>query len=185
MNEQIEGVTEARHGFFPRLIGAAIFDVDTYEEVEADQTATPQAALVVGLVAVAAAIGGFQGVGVGAFVAGILATYLGWAIWSGTCYLVGVQLFDGTADWGELLRTVGFALAPGILLVLRAVPGLGVIVQIGVSLWMLATVLVAIRQALDFGTGRALATALAGFVPYVLATTVVEILLGITPSFLP
>ncbi len=50
---------------------------------------------------------------------------------------------------------------------------------------MVGTVLVAIRQALDFGTGRALATALAGFVPYVLAKALLEIMLGISPTILP
>jgi hypothetical protein len=50
---------------------------------------------------------------------------------------------------------------------------------------MIGTVLVAIRQALDFSTGRALATALAGFVPYMLGRLLVEWLLDISPSILP
>ena len=123
--------------------------------------------------------------GPGGLVAGVLSAYLGWALWSGTCYLVGVQLFDGTADWGELLRTVGFAQAPGALLVLRLLPGAGLPLYLAVLGWMIATVLVAIRQALDFSTGRALATALAGFVPYMLGTLLIELLLGITPTLLP
>src|SRR5262245_55946205 len=40
-----------------RMKGAALLRIDTYEEVEADQTATGQAAGVVALVAIAQAIG--------------------------------------------------------------------------------------------------------------------------------
>ena len=140
--------------------------------------------MVGGIVALAAAIGGLRR-GPGGLIAGVLSAYLGWALWSGTCYLVGVQLFEGTADWGELLRTVGFAQAPGILLALRVVPGVGLPLYLAVLAWMVATVLVAIRQALDFSTGRALATALAGFVPYMLGKLALELLFGITPTLLP
>lgn len=183
--EYLEPVSStARTAFAKRLWGAATFRIPVYEEVEHDKGATGQAAGVVGLVAVAAAIGGLE-LGPGGLVAGILGAYLGWALWSGTCYLVGVQLFNGTADWGELLRTIGFAQAPGILLVLQLLPGVGTFLYLLVLLWMIGTVLVAIRQALDFSTGRALATALAGFVPYVLVRTVIELVLNITPTILP
>ncbi len=170
----------ARSSFVRRLIGAATFRVPIYEEVERDRGATGQAAGVVGLVAGASALGGlFEGGG--GPVAGVLGAYLGWALWSGTCYLVGVQLFEGTADWGELLRTIGFAQAPGVLLVLGLLPAVGDGLQVAVLIWMIGTVLVAIRQALDFTTGRALATALAGFVPYALAKMLIDLLFGITP----
>jgi hypothetical protein len=175
---------ETRSPFLKRLVGAAMFSVPIYEEVEHDQGATRQAAGVVGLVALASAVEGLE-LGPGGLIAAILGAYLGWALWSATCYVVGVQLFEGTADWGELLRTIGFAQAPGILLALRILPGAGTPLELLVLFWMIGTVLVAIRQALDFTTGRALSTALAGFVPYVLAQALIELLLGITPSFLP
>ena len=179
-----ESVTLTRSPFLHRLTGAAMFRVLIYEEVEHDHTATGQAAVVVGLVALAAAIGSLE-FGVGGLIVGILSAYIGWALWSGTCYLVGVQLFDGTADWGELARTIGFAQAPGILLILTAAPGVGTLFYLAVLAWMVGTVLVAIRQALDFGTGRALATALAGFVPYMLARTAMELAFNISPKILP
>lgn len=40
-----------------RMVGAAFLDVDTFEEVEHDENATGQAAMVVAMVAVAEAIG--------------------------------------------------------------------------------------------------------------------------------
>lgn len=179
-----EPVPAARSSFGQRVLGAATFKIEIYEEVEHDRGATGQAAIVVGLVALAAVLGGLR-LGPGGLIAGVINAYLGWALWSGTCYLVGVQLFEGTADWGELLRTIGFAQAPGVLLALRVLPGAGLPLYLAVLAWMVATVLVAIRQALDFSTGRALATALAGFVPYMLGRLLIELLLGVTPALLP
>lgn len=182
--EHLEPAPQTHKSFPQRLLGAATFKIDVYEEVEHDHSATGQAAGVVGLVAVAAALGGAN-MGPSGLIAGIVAAYAGWALWSGTCYLVGVQLFEGTADWGELLRTIGFAQAPGILLALRLLPGVGLPLYLAVMVWMLGTVLVAIRQALDFSTGRALATAFAGFVPYMVGKLAIELMLGITPTILP
>ncbi len=84
-----------------------------------------------------------------------------------------------------MLRTIGFAQAPGILLVLGALPRIGAVLHVAVLLWMVGTVLMAIRQALDFNTLRATFTALAGFVPYMLIRTAIELVVGITPSVLP
>ena len=68
---------------------------------------------------------------------------------------------------------------------LGALPQVGVLFYIAVLLWMVGTVLTAIRQALDFSTLRATFTALAGCVPYMLARTAIELLVGITPTVLP
>lgn len=167
-----------------RILGAALLRVRIYEEVEHDMAATGQAAVVVGIVALAGAVGGIRG-GAGGLIAGVVSAYLGWALWSAICFVVGTRLFDGRATWGELLRTIGFAQTPGILLALGAIPGLARPVPVIVYLWMIATVFVAIRQALDLGTGRAIAATLAGFVPYALAKALTEILFGVTPSILP
>jgi hypothetical protein len=145
-----------------RMIGAATLDVPTYEEVEADTEATGQAAVVVALAAVASAVGSVEGGAVtifGALVAGLL----GWVLWAGVTYLIGDKLLGGTATWGELLRTLGFAQAPGLLYVLAALPLVGGLVRLAVMLWLLVAGIVAIRQALDFTTGRAVATALLGW----------------------
>ena len=87
-----------------RMKGAAMLDVHTYEEVEADATATGQAAGVVLLVAAAQAIGasGYGGRGI---IGGAVAALIGWLLWAGITYVIGDKLFGGTATWGELLRT--------------------------------------------------------------------------------
>lgn len=148
-----------------RMAGAAFLSVDTYEEVEHDADATLQAAGVVALVAVAGAIGasplGILGAGRAA-----VASLLGWLVWAGITYLVGDKLLGGTATWGEMLRTLGFAQAPGLLLVLGIIPLLGTPIVFFVGLWMLAAAFIAIRQALDFGNGKTLATVLLGWLAY-------------------
>ncbi|HET6231266.1 MAG TPA: YIP1 family protein [Longimicrobiaceae bacterium] len=160
--------------FGERIVGAAMLDVATYEEVEADVTATPQAAGVVALVAAAGAIGGMHGGGHG-MIGGIVTAFIGWAVWSGVTYLVGTKLFDGTADWGEMLRTLGFAQAPGLLGVLAFLPLLGRLVAVVVGIWSLVACIVAIRQALDISTGKAIATAVVA----VIAMACVGMLLAI------
>ncbi|HYJ80904.1 MAG TPA: YIP1 family protein [Longimicrobiaceae bacterium] len=142
-----------------RMIGAAMLDVSVYEEVEADTTATSQAAIVVGIVAVAGAIGAYNG-GVGPAIGAIITAFLGWILWAVLTWVIGTKVFKGTADIGEMLRTLGFAQSPGVLLVLGIIPVLGSIIAIVVGIWQIVTAVIAIRQALDFDTGKAILTAI-------------------------
>ncbi|MDT8436985.1 MAG: YIP1 family protein [Gemmatimonadota bacterium] len=167
--------TETRRTLLDRMLGAAKLDVATYEEVEANVALTQQAGLVVLIVAVARGIGS-SGHGLGGIFAGVVAALLGWLLWAGLTYLIGDKLLGGTATWGELLRTLGYAQAPGVLAVLGVVGFLSGPVELVVSLWLLATGIVAIRQALDFGTGKAILTAFLGW----LVTTVAVLLLGLS-----
>ena len=159
----------ARRSIVDRMIGAARLDVNTYEEVESDYNATGQAALVVTMVAIASAIGGLDEGGRG-IISGVLVAIVGWLLWSGIAYLIGDKVFGGTATWGELLRTIGFAQSPGILLVLGIIPVLGGVVGLVVGIWMLIAGIIAIRQALDFSTGRAILTAVLGWIPMAIAS---------------
>lgn len=145
-----------------RMIAAAKLEPALYEEVEADASATAQAALVVGITAVASAIGAAGG-GAAEILGGLIAALVGWLVWSGVTYLIGDKLLGGTATWGELLRTIGFAQSPGVLYVLAIVPVLGAIVRLAVMVWILVAGIIAIRQALDFSTGRAVLTAVLGW----------------------
>ena len=154
-----------------RMKGAAMLDVATYEEVEADTTATGQAGVVVAIGAIATAIGASAG-GLGGIIGGLVASLIGWVLWAGATYFIGAKIFGGTATWGELLRTLGFAQSPKVLAVLGIVPVLGPIVGFILGIWLLATGLIAIRQALDISTGKAVVTAilawLAMLIPFAL-----------------
>ena len=155
----------ANRGLLARMFGAAILNASVYEEVEADRAATGQAAFVVVAASVAAATHDY-GLGWVAMASAGGVSLLQWLVWAAVTYLVGAKLLGGTATWGELLRTLGFARAPGVLTVLTPLVG-GI--QIAVQLWMLVAGVVAIRQTLDFGIVRAVLTALLGIIPYWIA----------------
>lgn len=173
----MEGYTGTHRSLTERMIGAATFNVGVYEEVEHDTGATGQAAIVVALVAIAAAIGASGG-GVGAAVGQLVGAFVSWLVWAGITYLVGSTLFGGTATWGELLRTLGFAQSPGVLYMLGIIPVLGWVVRPIVWIWMLVLGIIAIRQALDFGTGRAVVTALIGWLALVVIGVAVAAVTG-------
>lgn len=165
-----------RGGLVDRMIGAALLDDGVYEEVEHDGGATGQAALVVLLGAVAAGIGGLRDGPEGLFI-GLVTALVGWAVYAYVAYWVGTRWFKGpqtSATWGELLRTLGFANSPRLLLVLGLIPVLGIVLSLVVLVWTLVTTVVAIRHALDFDTWSAIATAVVSW----LALFAVSFLLG-------
>lgn len=154
-------MTEATSSFVERMVGATFLSVDTFEEVEHDQNATGQAAMVVAIVAVARGIGAS---GSGLMVASLAAVgaLVIWGVWAGICYLVGVHIFGGNATWGELLRTLGFAQAPGILWIFAFIPILGWPLYALLPLWVAVAGFIAIRQALDIGNIKTVLTILVG-----------------------
>ncbi len=152
-----------------RMVGAASFDRQVYEEVEADRGATGQALVVVLLSSVGAGLGwiGLDPTRLWAIAVLTLVAIAGWVAWALITYLIGTRWFPESqtqSDAGELLRTLGFAQSPGILRALGLISGLGPIVTIVVAVWTLATMVVAVRQALDYSsTGRALAVCIVGW----------------------
>ena len=101
-----------------RIIRAAKLDVSLYEEEEADKGAMGQAMQVVVLSSVAAGIGSIGVGGIGGIVVGTLAALVGWYIWAYLTYFIGTKLLaepQTKADHGELLRTIGFSSAPGMI----------------------------------------------------------------------
>ena len=149
-----------------RMLGAAKLDAATYEEVEADASATPQAMLVVVLANLAAGVGALRTVGVGGLLVATLASLIGWYVWAFVTYFVGTRFLPGAktqADVGQLLRVIGFSASPGLIRVLGIIPGLDLFVSFVASLWMLVAMVVAVRQALDYeSTGRAVAVCVIG-----------------------
>lgn len=161
------GAPFARRTLVERAIGAARLDIPTYEEVEADREATGQAAVVVAVAAICSAIGSI-GDGTSGMIGGLIVAIVSWLVWSGVTYLIGTMFFGGTADWGELLRTLGFAQAPGVFYILGIIPILGGLVKFAVMIWVLVAGIVAIRQALDVSTGKAVLTAIIGWMALVI-----------------
>jgi Yip1 domain len=139
--------------FADRVVGAMRLRVATYEEVEHDVTATSEAAAVVALASVASGIGGYWLLGIVGIARGALIALIGWVIGAVVLWLIGTKIIPGKqteADIGQLLRTVGFAGAPGLLRILGVVPGLGLVSSIVAGVWTLIATVVAVRVALDY-----------------------------------
>ena len=174
--------------FVQRLWGAARLEAETFEEVEADRGANLQAIGAVVLASTAAGIGSLENngwVGIPAITGVALAA---WWLWAAVTLFVGTKLLPGpetVADMGELLRTLGFAAAPGILLVLALVPPIAWLVYPACAAWMLASMVIGVRQALDYegrgATFRALAVCAIGFPIYMVAIAVALLALGPWP----
>lgn len=156
-----------------RMVRAAQLDNTLYDEVEHDTALTSQALQIVVLVSALAALGSAIGSLLGGNAAGVIITVIigilqaliGWAVWSFATYLVGTQLFGGSATYGELLRTIGYAYTPGILAVFSFIPVLGGLLTLIGGIWTLVTGVIAVRQALDFTTGKAIVTILVALIP--------------------
>jgi len=168
--------------FKDRIIRSAKLDVRVYEEVEADARASGQAMLVVILSSIAAGIGSFEKGGMsGIFVIGI-ADIVGWFIWAYITYFVGTKILPepqtGSTP-GELLRTIGFSRSPGLIRVLGIIPGLVGIVFLVASLWMLVTMVIAVRQALDYrSTLRAVGVCIIGWLIQIVLLFLVFLVFG-------
>jgi hypothetical protein len=168
--------------FVERVVGAARLDARVYEEVEADPTAMGQAMAVVAASALAAGVGSIGSGATGA-VAAVVGGIVGWFLWAVVTWLVGTKLLPeaGTsADLGQMLRTIGFSSAPGLLNVLGIIPFLGLLVWFVAALWQLVAMVVAVRQALDYrGTGRAVLVCLIGWVFYMIVSVGLAAAMGI------
>jgi len=173
-----------QHTLVNRMIRAAKLEVDLYEEVEADTTANGQAFAAVLVASLAAGLGaGIAGVRVEGglwflwgLLAGLAASLIGWLVWSLFAYWLGTTIFKGpetSATYGELLRTIGFSNSPRVLAFFSFIPFLGGIIAFAVSIWALVAGVIAVRQALDFSTWRAIGTCVVGWILYMIIVFVI------------
>jgi hypothetical protein len=156
-----------------RMIRAAKLDPHLYEEVEADKAALGQALGVVVLASIAGGVGSGGLGGLSGFFIGTAAALIGWFVWAALTYFIGTRILpepNTQADLGELLRTIGFASSPGLLRVLGLIPGVTSIVFLISGIWMLAAMIIAVRQALDYqSTLRAVGVCVIGWIVQIVA----------------
>ena len=167
--------------FVNRIIRACKLDTTLYEEVEADKSATLQAALVVVLSSLAAGVGALS-LGASNFLMAPILSLISWYIWAYLIYLIGTKFFpepNTKADHGQLLRTIGFSSAPGLIRIFGFTPELMSITFIGAGIWMLVAMVIAVRQALDYeSTWRAIGVVLIGFLVQAIVLVVLLRIIG-------
>ena len=193
LNPKGGGDMRGSRSLVDRMIRAAKLDVALYEEVEADTTALPQALAVVVIAQLSIGLGSAFFIlwdhsamtFLQAVLWGVLMGIAGWLLWSLLVYYIGTRLFRGPeteSNYFEVLRTVGFSASPGALGILGFIPLLGWLIRLAIWVWMLVAMVIAVRQALDFTTGRAVATCIAGFIVWLILFWVVGAVLGIVAT---
>ncbi len=161
-----------------RVIGVFKLDAATFEDIEADESATSQAAIVVLIIALISGIGnavlaGFsEGSIIGGFLTSLITAFIGWLVWSAITYFVGTTFFGGTATFREMLRVIGFAYAPQVLSIIPCIGWL-----IGV-IWTAAAIFVAIRQSLDIDNTKSCLTIIVGIIAYFIILVIVGSIFG-------
>ena len=169
-----------------RMLGAARLDVNTYEDVEHDRSATIQALVVVVAVTIASIIGeilGGQDVEpIRALIVGIVRGIASWALWALATWLIGATILkteDTEADWGQLARGTGFAQTPGLLNFFIFIPVVGGVIALLAFLWTVACMVIAVRQSLDYtSTWRAVVVLALAFIPVLILNGIVFLLTG-------
>ena len=160
--------------YFQRLQKAIMLDVSFYEEVENDKKFTDQAMMTVVLVSIVQGlmIAGFAPI---ALVQGILGSLLRFIIWAFFIAFVGTRILpepETKSNTGELIRTLGFAYAPGLLVIFKVLPFINSFVDPIVVVLQLAAMTIAVRQALDFNsTVRAVGVCIVAFLLMIVALT--------------
>jgi hypothetical protein len=172
-------VSAGTGSFRRRILGALRLDPSVYEDVERDRQALGQALAVVVLSSLATGVGSGPlptGESVPLLV-GVFFALVGWVIWAGLIFLIGTKVVpepQTRSDIVELMRTTGFAAAPGLFGLLGLMPFIGQLFTLGVSLWMLAAMVIAVRQALDFtSVWRSLGVVFIGWTAYLLVLLVI------------
>ena len=172
--------------YLDRIVRAAKLDVNLYEEVEADKGAMSQAMGVVVLSSVAAGIGSIGQLGAKGVIIGAIIALIAWYVWAYITYFIGTKILpepQTKADHGELLRTIGFSSSPGLLRILAIIPGIGGIIFMITSVWMLVAMLIAVRQALDYqSTLRAVGVCIIGWVIQAIILMILFTVLGVDYS---
>ncbi|NBC87084.1 MAG: hypothetical protein GVY25_12920 [Bacteroidetes bacterium] len=159
--------------FQDRILGVFQLDAATFENIEHDPDAMQQAVIVVAAAAILSGIGSsFGGAELGAIFVSIISAFFGWVVWSVVTYAIGTNVFNGTADIGEMLRVIGFAFAPQCLAIIPCLGGF-----IG-FFWTLAAGFIAIRQGLDLDNTKTALTIGAGALAYFALMIVVGIVMG-------
>ena len=109
---------------------------------------------------------------------------LAWAAWALLTLQIGGRLLpqpQTRVDVGELLRTTGFAAAPGLLRVFGILPGVTIPAFALTAVWMLAAMIVGVRQALDYtSTARAIAVCALGWALAIAFAVILGLVFGPT-----
>ena len=138
--------------FINRVYRSVKIDPEVFDEVQKDKHATIAAGAVVVMSSLAAGIAASHLGAVNFFLAPVL-SLVTWFVWAYIVYFVGVKLFPDTKTKTthlSLLRSIGFSSAPGMIRIFGFSEDLMTVTFIGSAFWMLACMVVAVKQTLNY-----------------------------------
>ena len=155
-----------------RLLRAAILDPRAYEGIGEEPEEMFRALGVVVVVGIAFSVGvrAFPAFDFGnasplsAVMVSLSTVMTGWLIYTAVIYVLGTLVFRGKAGFRQILRTLGIAYGPGVVMVLGAIPNTGgVFFPIGL-VWILPSALFAVKSVQGFDWVRTFIVTAAGWV---------------------
>jgi hypothetical protein len=161
-----------------RIMRAIRLDPTLYREVADDESKINEAAIIVIIVSVISALGVLIGSenGLMAFIFQVLNSLLfGWVLWAAVSYFVGANMFQGRSSVNEMLRVLGYANAPRLLGFFSFIPCVGWLIALAGWVLSIAAGVIAIRESMEFDTGKAVITAVIGLLLYLIASVVIGI----------
>lgn len=166
-----------------RIMRAIRLEPAFYREVAATPSLMTESFVIVLVTAVLSSVGVLSNTdsGQGLFAFGLQVMnnlVFGWFLWSVVAYFVGSQFFGGHSSVEEMLRTLGYASAPRLLGLFGFIPCIGWVFSLAGFILSLAAGVVAIREAMEFDTSKALVTALVGLALFIMASIVIFVVLG-------
>lgn len=150
---------------------AARLDIDFYNEAERNTSLTGQAFVVVVVAYALSGVGAWIGPAddlLGAVVGSVVWGIIGWIVWAFITNLIGGAL-GGTANFGEMLRVLGFAQVPIAIGIIPFLDWVGLI-------WMFIAAVIAVREGLDFSTLKAIGTLILGWLVIAVGRAVINFL---------
>lgn len=142
-----------------RLTRMIKMDHTVYDEIAVDEDATIEAAIIVAITALLAALGTLFVSNFGAFILTFLQQIaIGWVLWSAIVWVVGTKIFAGNGTFMHILRVLGYVTAP---LVLGIIPIIGALVG---GILSLVLAFFAIRETMDLTTEKTILTIVIGWV---------------------
>ncbi len=151
-----------------RMIRAARLDKTLYQEAVSDPKYWGHAIITAVAYSSFAGFGSFGLAGASGINIAMGTTLAGWYIWAFTTYFIGARILPESNEPVErraVYRVMGFATAPGILRIFGLVPGVGVILLVVTTVWMVVAAVIGLKLALNYtSTWRALGVCLLGLI---------------------
>ena len=137
-------------------------DWEVFREIRADEGATREAALIVGVVAILSAIGAAASSPhawlLALVIRLVVAVAVNWLLWSYVAVFVGTNFYGSSTSFWEMARSLGYANAPMVLIALSGIGCVGWLVTAVAWLAAVALAVFAVRETLEIGMESAIIT---------------------------